>query len=246
MIKAVLFDLDDTLLGNNIDTFMEGYFGLLGAHASEFMDAQTFIQELLICTQAMMADTNTAVSNRDTFWQAFARRNPGHDVDALEEYFDKFYRHTFPKLQHTTEKRDSARRLVQHCLDHGLKVVVATNPVFPRVAIEHRLAWAGVPVSEYDFDLVTTYENMHSTKPHRAYYEEILSRIDVSPQDVLMVGDDWENDIEPAAALGLYTYWVTETAVPRPDPHVPVTAQGTLDQLAAKVAAGWLEQLTRS
>ena len=58
MIKAVLFDLDDTLLGNNIDTFMEGYFGLLGAHASEFMDAQTFIQELLICTQAMMADTN--------------------------------------------------------------------------------------------------------------------------------------------------------------------------------------------
>ena len=89
----------------------------------------------------------------------------------------------------------------------GLAVIIATNPLFPTTAIEQRLAWAGVPVDEYPYALVTTYENMHAAKPQPAYYREILAAIDCPPDRALMVGDDWKNDIAPAAAVGLHTFW---------------------------------------
>lgn len=243
MIKAVLFDLDDTLLGNQIDSFMEHYFALLGQYVAKVMDPQVFIRELLVCTRAMMLDTNTAVSNRDSFWQAFAHRNPDMDVDKLEQFFETFYREIFPELRQTTSVRPSAARLVRYCMDNGLKVIVATNPAFPRIAIEQRLAWAGVPVTEYAFDLVTTYENMHSAKPQISYYQEILENVGVAPDQALMVGDSWENDIAPAAALGMFTYWVAAETAVRPDEQISVHGQGTLAQLEAKVNRGWLTRL---
>jgi HAD superfamily hydrolase (TIGR01549 family) len=242
MISAILFDLDDTLLGNNMDTFMPGYFSLIGAHAQPVMaDSEKFLRELMVCTEAAIANTDPELSNREVFWQVFQQRN-GLDPAELEPFFDQFYREEFPKLQEVTVKRPAAAKLVQFAFDRGLKVVVATNPLFPRLAVEQRLAWAGVPVTDYAFDLVTTYENMHSAKPHQSYYEEILDEIDVPPARALMVGDDWEQDIEPAAALGMYTYWLPgeETAVPDPD---LVDAYGPLDHLYQRFQQGWLEEL---
>ena len=53
--------------------------------------------------------------------------------------------------------------------------------MFPHQAVEARLAWAGVPVTEYPYTLVTSYENMHAAKPHQAYYQEILAKIGCRP-----------------------------------------------------------------
>ncbi len=240
MIKAVLFDLDDTLLGNKLDNFMQHYFALLGKHAHTIMAPQQFIAELLVCTRAMITSTDTSLTNRDVFWQTFAQRNGVDDIDGLEAYFDQFYRDTFPQLRTQTQCRNSAARLVQYCLDQALQVVVATNPVFPTIAIEHRLEWAGVSVRDFPFALVTTYSNMHSTKPHLSYYQEILDRIGCEPEAALMVGDSWENDMVPAASLGLATYWITDEGVEVPDTAVSLTAQGSLEKLEALVYSGWL------
>ncbi len=207
-IQAILFDLDDTLLGNDTDTFIPHYFKLLGKYARQFMEPQQFLQEMLICTREMMSSTDTAVPNRDVFWQAFERRT-GLLGAELEPYFEQFYLNEFPKIAHVTERRPEAAALIQACLDQGIKVVVATNPVFPRTAVLERLAWAGIPADEYPFALITTYENMHATKPHAVYYQEILARIGCAAKTAVMVGDDWENDIEPAARLGMMTYWIT-------------------------------------
>lgn len=243
MIDTILLDLDDTLLGNELNAFMKHYFGLLGEYAEQIMPSQQFIQELLIATRAMMTDTDTAVSNRDRFWQTFAKRTQQTNVDELEQFFEIFYRDHFPQLQATTQMRPAAARLVARCQDMGMKVVVATNPVFPPAAIRHRLAWAGVPDTDVPFALVTTYENMHSTKPHVSYYEEILQKVDSCPQQALMVGNDWEDDIVPAARLGLATYWIAEDDAPLPDTAVSPDGQGTLDQLDALIVSGWLQEL---
>ena len=243
MIEAILLDLDDTLLGNDMNTFMHHYFGLLSRHAGAMMDSQQFISELLICTRAMIANTDTAVTNRDAFWAAFAERNRMYDVAGLETYFEQFYRDTFPQLREQTQLRPNAARLVQHCLDQGLQVVVATNPVFPPIAIEHRLAWAGLPVDAYPFALVTNYSNMHATKPHPAYYQEILQKIGCKPESSLMVGDSWENDMVPAVGVGLSTYWIAGEDEMVPDTAVSINAQGSLDKLYEMVQAGWLQTL---
>lgn len=244
MIQAVLFDLDNTLLGNDMDAFMTHYFALLSEYARPIMEKDRFLRELMVCTQAMMASGDTAVSNRDKFWQMFLARNGhnGMDAAALELFFDKFYRTQFWQLQEATQQRSEAVQLVQICQEMGLQVVVATNPLFPRSAVEARLAWAGLPVETYAFDLVTTYENMHSAKPHLSYYQEILHAIACPLEAALMVGDDWQMDILPAATLNMFTYWLPPDGATTPPDPTRVTTYGSLASLLGLVQSGWLAQ----
>ncbi len=208
MLKAVLFDLDDTLLGNDMDRFLPGYFALLGQFAEKYLPRDQFLPELMTCTEAMIRDVDPALSNRDVFWNHFARRT-GLDAVEMEAFFEQFYRNQFHQLRDRTEKRPFAAQLVQFCLDHHLEVVVATNPLFPLIAIEARLEWGGLPVDQYNFALVTAYENMHAAKPQPAYYTEILAKIGCAPEEALMVGNDWEADILPAHRVGMQTFWLS-------------------------------------
>ena len=238
MLQAILFDLDDTLLGNDMDKFLPGYFALLSEYASQYLSPDVFMAELMTCTQAMIKSEDATLSNRDVFWRLFEQRT-GLDTAELEAAFDRFYRNQFMQLEARTEKRPFAAKLVQHCLDHNLDVVIATNPLFPLVAVEARLQWAGLPVDAYGFALVTAYENMHATKPAPAYYSEILQKIDCAPESALMVGNDWKNDIAPAHAVGIPTYWLaSEEAVP-PSNITKSYRGSSLQNLYVLLAAGW-------
>jgi FMN phosphatase YigB (HAD superfamily) len=103
-------------------------------------------------------------------------------------------------------------------------VVIATNPIFPETAIRQRMEWAGV--SDFPFKLITSYEVMHSAKPNSLYYREILEYIGRSPDECIMVGDDWGNDIEPAMKAGMQVFWV-DTATDSMNAFDP-SARGTL------------------
>src|SRR5690606_18112138 len=151
------------------------------------------LRDLMAGTQVMLTNTDKATTNRAVFWELFEART-GQSGDEMEQFFDAFYEKIFPQLRGACAKRPVAVDMVQACFDHNLKVVIATNPVFPRRAVEHRLAWAGLPVDSFAFALVTTYENMHAAKPNAAYYREILQQIDAQPDRAIMIGDDWEND----------------------------------------------------
>ena len=50
-----------------------------------------------------------------------------------------------------------AKEIVDKVKNMGYRVVLATNPVFPKAATEKRLKWVGL--SPQDFELCTTYEN---------------------------------------------------------------------------------------
>ncbi len=240
MIEAVLFDLDDTLLGNDIDQFLPHYFDRLGRYAAPHYPPDTFIPLLLAGTQAMVESQNSAETNRDTFWQYFAEKT-GADRAKTEAFFDQFYANEFEPLKAQTHALPAAPKLVDHCFSQGLKVVVATNPLFPRTAIEARMRWGNVGLDRFDYDLVTTYEVMHATKPNPAYYREILARIDVAPQNAIMVGDSWVNDIAPANVVGLSTWWI-DLGRDLPQPDV-VVGHGSLDAFWQAVQAGLLTQI---
>jgi HAD superfamily hydrolase (TIGR01549 family) len=226
-------------LGNSVDVFLHRYFTLLADFARELMPPDQFLKELLFATQAVIANQDPLTTNREVFWSVFSRQT-ALDQATTEPFLDRFYREEFSQLQVVTECRPVAQKLVQLVLDRGLKVVIATNPLFPRIAIEQRLAWAGIPVATYPLDLVTAYENMHATKPHAAYYQEILDVIGVQPSQALMVGDDWKNDIYPATRLGLSTYWIARPESDLPDPAVNLMGRGSLDDLYRQFSNGWL------
>ena len=169
----------------------------------------------------------------------------GLDFVATGALFDNFYRGEFNQLQGITETLPAAAELIRTCLRKDYKVVIATNPMFPRTSVEARLNWAGIPVTDFPYELVTTIEIMHATKPHKAYYREILAKVNCSPSEVLMVGDDWQRDIEPAAGVGLFTYWIQLPGTILPDAALP-SAYGSLEGLLARIESDWFHQLAVS
>lgn len=241
-LSALLLDLDDTLLGNSMDVFLPAYFQALTSCVDHLIPADRLLGELLRATEVMNASDGDGPTNEQVFAAAFysALRC---DQGELEPVFEEFYAEEFPKLQHLTRRRTEARKLVKYAFERGLQVAIATNPLFPRVAVEQRLAWAGVPAAEFDYALVTTYENMHATKSHPAYYREILQKLDMEPGECLMVGDDWEKDVVRAASVGILVYWIAESDDVPPAQGVPLVGQGTLADFWDQLKAGSLAVL---
>ncbi|MDP1125298.1 hypothetical protein Q5O12_27610, partial [Klebsiella pneumoniae] len=79
------------------------------------------------------------------------------EPEQLLPVFDRFYAEDFPHLGKGIEPLPMARKVVEAAWSQGAKLVLATNPVFPRVAVDARLEWAGL--ADVPFALITSYEN---------------------------------------------------------------------------------------
>ncbi len=227
-IKAVLFDLDDTLLYSNVGSpeagFLRHYFALLTDFARPLADPKTFMTALLTATESMQRDLDPETTNEQAFAPVFAALL-GKPWAELQPVFGRFYEEQFPQLRVHTRPHPDARPVVQTCIDAGYRVAIATNPLFPLRAIEHRLAWAGI--DDLPFDLVTSYENMHACKPSPAYYREIAGLLGAAPDECVMVGNDVVRDIEPAQAIGMHTFLADEWLLDESS-GVAADARGTL------------------
>jgi len=211
-VKAVLFDLDGTLLGNEIDIFMPQYFRLLSREFAPYYPPAKFGSALMEATAAMMQPHHGRL-NKDVFWQVFLART-GLKYDEIYPLTQRFYRDIFPRLAFLTRPVPGATELLDALFSQGYTVVVATNPLFPREAILERLRWGGV--DHYPFALITSYENMHATKPYAEYWLEILERIRCPPDATLMVGNSLSDDMA-AKDSGLFTYYVTNDVLTAAD-----------------------------
>jgi len=227
-LQAVLFDLDDTLLYNNMEeVFLDAYFRALTDYARPMCDGKQLMAAMMAATRSMHDGKADGPTNEEKFARVFAPQL-GKPWPELRTFFTTFYETRFPDLRVHAEAHPQARKAVETCLEAGYTVVIATNPLFPAQAIEQRLAWAGV--DDMPFALVTTYENMHTCKPEPAYYLEIASRIEVPPASCLMVGNDLVRDIAPARQAGMRTF-LADTWITNPDPDIKADRQGTLDEL---------------
>ncbi|MBN1681344.1 MAG: DinB family protein [Anaerolineae bacterium] len=245
MIKAVLLDLDDTLIGNPTGQFTRHYLEALDGFLARSLGVGGLSQPIMQSVETVIHSQDPLFTNRDTFFETLEPLLPV-SRERFDAVIGEYYAIEFPRLQAGTTFRPAARTLVDWLLAEGYKVVVATAPFFPRVAIEQRLAWAGLPVADVPFCLVTTMEIMHYTKPHAAYYEEILARIGVHADEAVMVGDDWAMDIVPAWCAGLNTFWITNNGTqsfPEQTPAQP-DGVGSLDVFVRLVQdEGWLQTL---
>lgn len=208
MIKAILLDLDDTLLNTNMERFLPQYFEALGNRLNHFLPAKELIPLVLKSTGKMINNTNPDQTNQQVFESYFFAQLK-QPIPAVKEAIKDFYEDEFPKLKKYTTKIPVAADFVAMLLNRGYKIVLATNPLFPLRAIEHRMQWAGL--DHVKFNLITAYENSHYCKPNPLYYQEILDKLEIEARETIMIGDDFENDILPARAVGIYTFQVGQT-----------------------------------
>ena len=97
-IKAVLFDLDGTLLPMDQNQFLKGYFGLLTEKmVKSGYNAKTFMKALLTGTDAMVANDGS-MTNEALFWREFGKFYTPETLPPIT-LFDEFYEKDFPKTK---------------------------------------------------------------------------------------------------------------------------------------------------
>jgi len=224
--KAVLFDLDGTLLPMNMESFMKAYFAELCISLAKYgVPADKIVKCVWAGTKSMVRNDGS-VANDKCFWDTFLRLT-GITSDTIYDETEYFYSHEFNRAKAAVGSNPFARETV--CIARGKdrKVVLATNPLFPMTAQNTRLSWIGLSVA--DFDLVTAYETDRYCKPNPAYYHDICARIGVLPDQCLMIGNDVCEDMHAAKSAGMDCYLITDCMIQGEEPWIG--PQGTYAEM---------------
>lgn len=230
-IKAVLFDLDGTLLPMDQDEFVTGYFKLLTKKVMTLgYDPKQLVDAIWKGTGAMIRNDGS-VQNEERFWEVFGEIF-GEESLKDKSSFDEFYHVEFQKAKEICGFNPKAKDAVRAIKAMGFRTVLATNPIFPAVATESRTRWAGLEPS--DFELYTTYENIGFCKPNLEYYKEILKRINLSAEECLMVGNDVGEDMI-AEEIGMKVFLLMDCIINRSDKDISVYPNGSFDELVEYV-----------
>ena len=234
MTITLLIDLDDTLLETNMDAFIPAYFKAISKALDNKVNPELMLSALMGGTRAMMSNLDPALSLKNVFDSYFFPK-VGMDRGMLQMSIDQFYENKYPELGVLTKPIPAAIGLVDWAFSMGYRVAIATNPLFPLVAVYGRLRWAGLPPEKYPFSLVTSYENCHFTKEMVAYYPEVMAQLGWPDDPVVMIGDDIEREVKPTQSAGLPVFLVQKSA--KESPGSEGVPHGTLESFK-----GWLEK----
>lgn len=228
MIKNILFDLDGTLLPMDQDKFANGYFSRLVKKLTPLgYEPQKTVDGVWAGTAAMVKNDG-GITNEKAFWLKFEELF-GKDALRDKPVFDEFYRKEFNDVKSDCGFNPAAAKTVKELKEKGFKLILATNPIFPAVATESRIKWAGL--DKGDFELYTTYENSHYCKPNPAYYGEILENLSLDPSECLMVGNDVIED-GAAQKLGIKVFLLTDCLINKKGIDINAYPHGSFKELS--------------
>ena len=226
-VTAILFDLDGTLLPMDQDAFTGSYFSNLAAKAATKGYQPDALIDTVWAGTAAMVKNDGAKTNDAVFWELFAAKYGG---DALNDipFFEEFYRTDFQKAKELCGFAPMAKDIVHSLKARGLRVILATNPLFPAIATESRIRWAGLEPE--DFELYTTYENSRHCKPNPEYYKDIMAELNLGPEECVMVGNDVVEDMI-AETLGMKVFLLTDCLINRKNEDISKYPHGGFDEL---------------
>ena len=214
MLKAVVFDMDDTLLSINLSAFcavwgrdVTGILGSIG-RMNQLMTAARLGGVLYNLNANGRSGTDNRC-NRE-FFNAEVLRTCHVDLrdPVAFEALDYYERAVLPYKNDSVinaRPREGAQEAIETVLDRGLRIALFTNPSFSESGIRCRMGWGGL--LDVPFELVTTMENCTRVKPDPVYYLENLERMGLEPHEVLMVGNDPKRDF-PLPDCGIQTAYV--------------------------------------
>ncbi len=227
MITTILFDLDGTLLPMDQEVFVKDYLGRLAKKmAPHGYDPQLLVQAVWNGTGAMVKNDGRQ-SNEAVFWQVFTGIF-GQEAMKDLPLFEEFYETEFQEARRSCGFNPAAAETVRALHAMGYTTVLATNPLFPPVATQSRVRWAGLEPE--DFAFITTYDNSSFCKPNPDYYREILGKLKLKSEECLMVGNDVGEDMI-AEALGMQVFLLTDCLINRDGSDISRYPHGSFPEL---------------
>lgn len=225
--EVLLLDLDNTLIHNPDRAFALGFLQLAEAHFQATLGFPGVAQIIRQSIRAMLAEhAHPTTSALQTHLIAEAASVPPERVTMA---WQAFYRELYPQLRANVQPVKGVVDLLHALKGRGYRLVIATNPLYPASGVYQRMAWGGLPGRDF-FEHITHSQNARHAKPHPAYYAQLLHHLGVPAARTWMIGDSPRNDIAPAHAAGMTTFYIADepSNTPPPEAH----ASGSLMDLA--------------
>ncbi len=210
MKKAVLFDLDATLVQFDQKTFEYEYFKRV---AKLGYNTDQFITQLNKAVKAMYKNDGTR-TNEQVFIDCLKEIYSDSDFENINQAFTDFYNNNYDNMEEIVTPSPEIKNIINWCKQNFEYVLLTTNPFFPKFAVQKRLDWTKSGLTLNDFDLVTTYETSNFSKPNPKYYEMVLNKFNLTPADCIMVGNNELEDYFTAKTMGMDAYLVGNYVMP--------------------------------
>ncbi len=218
-LRAVVFDVDFTLVRPGPDLGPDGYRRLGARHGLELDPAR---YDTARAAAAATLERHPELDHDEEAWVLFTERiirgmGGEGDTYAAAVEMTAAWNH-----ERHFELYDDALPAVAALRRHGLKVGLLSNTArdLPVFAAHHGI----------EADAVLTSQAHGKAKPHEAIFRHMLDLLGVAPAEAVMVGDTLEDDIEGARAIGMQAVLVDR------DRRYPAEP-GRLDDLRGLVAA---------
>ncbi|MGM9946017.1 MAG: HAD family hydrolase [Lysinibacillus sp.] len=196
MIKAVLFDLDGTLLNRDasVQCFIENQY-------------ERFIKHLKHIPKEVYVERFITLDNRGYVWKdkVYTQLTKELNISSvsvgelLDDYVSEFRQHCIPF--------EGLRELLDELKSLNLKLGIITNG-FGQFQLDNIKA-LGI---EKDFDVISISEWEGIKKPSLEIFERALKKLQVEPATSVFIGDHPMNDIEPPKKVGMISIWKKDVA----------------------------------
>ena len=210
MIRAVLFDLDDTLIDHRhaARAAMLGVrerFAPFRAVSTDALEREH--QRILDLLHHDVAIGRRAIAEAriERYRQLFAFvGDDGRHASAAAELHRRTY-------QASRKRVDGALELLQ-MLQGLVQVGVVTN----NTSAEQTEKLATFELAPFVRALVTS-EEVGVAKPEATIFNVALERLNVAPEEAVMVGDSWLHDVQGALGAGISPVWFNRSGEPHPE-----------------------------
>jgi HAD superfamily hydrolase (TIGR01549 family) len=217
-LRAVLFDLDDTLYDHRhssraaLALLQQEYPAVLGAVSLDELERANLNILNTIHIEVLNRSVDVETARRKRFFRLFSQYEmelPAEEQARVSTLYREAYRQSW-------RAADGAVELLTVLRGHGLKTGIISNNL-----VEEQMEKLRVCNLEHLIDSLTISEEAGVAKPDPRIFQIALDRLGCLPNQVVMIGDAWENDIVPARAMGIHAIWFNSYGVPAPEEHTP-------------------------
>ena len=203
-IKAIFFDLDDTLLDDTISSERSAALAaseLAGDRGVTPEDlAVSYMREAMHFWESLEPGAPKPPSGaiRPRLWRAALRSHGIEDSDLAQRLAVRYDTIRIERVELFPETLP-----VLHALHGRYKMAIITNGF----AETHDAKIARLGLAHL-FDAVVLAGEMELAKPHPAVFAHAMQQLDVSAEESVMVGDRFDRDIVGAHGAGMRAIWV--------------------------------------
>jgi putative hydrolase of the HAD superfamily len=188
MIKAIIFDLDDTLISEE-EYIISGY-----KHVSKFLSERVNLNEEEIYQQLMLLFSQSPVNVFNRFYDELNISYSSSDIMEIVE----LYRKHLPSIHFFND----VLLCIESLKNKSIKIGIITDGY----AISQRQKLKAVHAYDYFEEIIITDELGRSFwKPHPLSFEEMRKKLNVEFNEMVYVGDNPQKDFYISALYPIRT-----------------------------------------